>query len=492
MINFKIILASCLIFLFGINAIAKTTDSYGLTKIGEIQPRNANEIEGSNWLLGCETLDRDFTDYDAYKEYLNPLGIKRLRLQGGWAKTEKVKGQYDWAWLDHIVNDATSRGLEPWIQFSYGNEIYEGGGGINLAAGVPHSEVALAAWDRWVAAMVNRYKDKVINWEIWNEPNFGDNLENTAEKAAALNIRTIEIVKRIQPEAKVSGLAFGHIDLEYAAEFFKTMHESGTLELLDNITYHDYVYNPDAHYPKVMEMKKILEQYSTKITLRQGENGAPSIGGPGRGAIGDHDWTELSQAKWDTRRMLGDLGHDIESSVFSIIDMAYNSGPIKRLNVKGLLMSDSTKQVIRPKMAYYAVQNIAAVFDNSLERIIDVKDSHNSKYIPEDPNEVAFNKSTDRSFAVYGYKHQETGQQVFTIWESESMPNNSTEKRLFNFTFANAKFEEPVYVDMITGEVFEIPTDQWSKDGERFTFRNIPIYDGPILLADKSLIPIKK
>ena len=219
MINFKITLAGCLIFLLGINAIAQTTDSYGLTKIGEIKPRNANEIEGSNWLLGCETLDRDYTDYDAYKEYLNPLGIKRLRLQGGWAKTEKIKGQYDWAWLDHIVNDATARGLEPWIQFSYGNEIYEGGGGINLAAGVPHSEVALAAWDRWVAAMVSRYKDKVINWEIWNEPNFGDNLENTAEKAAALNIRTIEIVKRIQPEAKVSGMAFGHIDLEYAAKF---------------------------------------------------------------------------------------------------------------------------------------------------------------------------------------------------------------------------------------------------------------------------------
>lgn len=51
------------------------------------------------------------------------------------------------------------------------------------------------------------------------------------------------------------------------------------------------------------------------MPLRQGENGAPSEGGPGRGAIGDYNWNELSQAKWDTRRMLGDLGHDIESSV---------------------------------------------------------------------------------------------------------------------------------------------------------------------------------
>lgn len=486
------LLVAFLIVLFGTEGTAQTSDSYGLSKIGKIKPRNANEIDGSNWLLGCETLDRDFTNYDAYKEYLNPLGIKRLRLQGGWAKTEKVKGQYDWVWLDHIVNDATARGLEPWIQFSYGNEIYEGGGGINLAAGMPHSETALAAWDRWVAAMVTRYKDKVVNWEIWNEPNFGDNLENTAEKAAALNSRTLKVVKQIQPHAKVSGLAFGHIDLEYADAFFEAMNESGTLELLDNITYHDYVYNPDSHYPKVMEMKRILEKYSDKITLRQGENGAPSFGGSGRGAIGDHDWTELSQAKWDTRRMLGDLGNDIESSVFSIIDMAYNSGPIKRLNVKGLLMSDSTKQVIRPKMAYYAVQHIAAIFDNSLERISDVKDSHNSKHIPDDPDQVIYNKSTDRSFAVYGYKHRKTGQQVFTIWESESMPSNSTEKRLYNFTFSNAKFDHPVYVDMITGEVFEIPADQWEREGKQYFFRNVPIYDGPILIADKSLVPIEK
>ncbi|MEB2777382.1 hypothetical protein SYJ56_18860 [Algoriphagus sp. D3-2-R+10] len=452
-----ITLIPCFVFLFGFHSFAQTTSPYGFTKIGEIRPRNADEIEASNWLLGCETMDRDFADYDTYKEYLNPLGIKRLRLQGRWAKTEKVKGQYNWEWLDHIVNDVTSRGLEPWIQFSYGNEIYEGGGGINLAAGVPHSEDVLAAWDRWVAAMVIRYKDKVINWEIWNEPNFGDNLENTVGIAAASNIRTIKIVKRIQPDAKASGLALGHIDLEYAGIFFKVVHESGMLGVMDNITYNNYIYSHYSNYPKVMEMKKILEQYSTKITLRQGENGDPSFGGTGRGAIGDHDWTELSQAKLDTRRMLGDLGHGIESSVFSIIDMAYNSGPIKRLNVKGLLMSDSTKKVIRPKMAYYAVQNITAVFDNSLELVIDAKDSLNSKYISEDAVKVVFNHSPDRNFAAYGYKHRQTGQQVFTIWENKSVPNNSTEKRLSTLTFGNAKFDKPVYVDMITGEVFDIP-----------------------------------
>ena len=184
---------------------AKTDFEISLPHIGSVKPRTASEIESSNWMIGCETLDRDFADYDAYKEYLNPLGIKLIRLQAGWDKTESVKGKYDWAWLDHIINDATKRGLQPWLQTSYGNHNYPGGGGANLGAGMPHSEEALKAWDKWVDALVTRYKDKVKDWEVWNEPNFVDNVENTPEKTALLNIRTAEIIKRIQPHAKVPG-----------------------------------------------------------------------------------------------------------------------------------------------------------------------------------------------------------------------------------------------------------------------------------------------
>lgn len=488
----KSCLSLALILLSSFVSFGQTKDESQLNLLGNVKPRNATEISGSNWLLGCETLDRDFTDFDQYKEYLNPLGIKRLRMQAGWAKTEKEIGQYDWAWLDHIVNDAVSRGLEPWLQFSYGNSIYDGGGGINLAAGVPESDVALAGWDKWVAALVNRYKGKVKEYEIWNEPNFGDNLFNTPLKAAALHNRTIKIIKGIQPEAKVSGLALGHIDLAYADEFFKVLHDAGTLQLFDNFTYHDYVYNPDFHYDKVMKLKGVLAKYSPDIPLRQGENGAPSLNGFGRGALGNYDWTELSQAKWNTRRMLGDLGHDIESSVFSIIDMAYTSGPIRLLNVKGLLMSDSTKRVIRPKLAYHAVQNVASIFDHSLERIQNIHQTHNGNFVPANQDDIAITKSTDLGFAVYGYRHKETKLHVYSIWKNESIPNNSTEKQNCNFTFTNANFNEPVVVDIISGEVFEIPADKWKKEGTKYSFQDIPVYDGPILIADKSLILIQK
>jgi hypothetical protein len=480
---------TCLLYLTACGP-SKKEDSFQI--IGKVQPRSTDEIESSNWIIGCETLDRDYADYDAYKEYLVPLGIKRLRIQTGWAKTEKEKGKYEWAWLDHIVNDAVERGLQPWLQLSYGNTIYKGGGGINLAGGIPSSEEALHAWDNWVAAMVTRYKDKVVEWEIWNEPNFGDNEMNTTEITARLNIRTIDIIKRIQPEARVSGLAMGHIDLDFANIFFKILAEKGKLKLFDNMVYHDYVYNPDSNYPKVQQLREVLDKYDPNMPLRQGENGAPSMKGEGRGAIGNHDWTELSQSKWVTRRMLGDLGHDIQSSVFTIIDIAYTAGPITKLNVKGLIESDSTKRAIRPKMAYYAVQNVASIFDNSLERIKNLKEVKDTSVEVVDGNVIAYTKSTASPLSVYGYKNKKNGESIYTVWVNGNIPNNSTEMEKVDFTFMNANFEQPVYVNIITGEIHKISASQWSKSGNSDVFKNIPIYDGPIAIADKSLFKINE
>ncbi|WP_439645771.1 GH39 family glycosyl hydrolase [Hymenobacter arizonensis] len=462
-----------------------------MPRLGTVKPRSTAEIGASNWLIGCETLDRDFADYDQYKTYIAPLGIKRLRMQAGWNKTEKVKGKYDWKWLDNIINDAHKRGLQPWLQLSYGNQNYPGGGGANLGAGMPTSPEALAAWDRWVEALVKRYKGKVTDWEIWNEPNFADNLDNTPERTAALHVRTIDIVKRVQPEARISGLALGHMDLPYAEAFFKALADQDRLKLLDNITYHDYTYNPDSHYPKVLALRASLHKYAPGMRLRQGENGAPSGGGYGRGALAEHDWTELTQAKWDTRRMLGDLGHDVETSIFGIIEMAYTNGPINRMNYKGIIKSDSSKKALGPKMAYYAIQNVTSIFDNSLQRIEQLEGKHNAAIVPTNPDAVVYTKGTDRNLAVYGYRHVTTKKQLYTIWANDHVPAESNKTRNLTFTFANADIDQPVYVDIVSGRVYEIPATQWKKVGNIYTFTDIPVYDAPILIADKSLIKIQ-
>jgi Beta-galactosidase len=459
-----------------------------LPYLGSVKSRSTAEINGSNWLLGCETLDRDFADWDAYKEYIAPLGIKQLRMQGGWAKTEKVKGQYDFAWLDHIINDAHARGFQPWLQTSYGNSIYSGGGGTNLSAGFPTSPEALTAYDRWVAAMVTRYKDKVIDWEVWNEPNFGDNIINTPEMTAELNIRTAEIIKRIQPSARISGLALGHYNERWVKRFFAVLGAKRKFGLFHNMSYHDYVYNPDANRLEVAMLRAELDKYAPGMPLRQGENGAPSGGGSGRGALWDYPWSELTQAKWNLRRMLGNLGQDIESSIFGLAEMAYTNGPINRLNFKGLLKSDMTKRISRPKTAYYAIQNLTAIFDDRLERIMDLQELHT--IAAAGPKDHAFRHSTDRDLAFFGYRHKVTGKQAYTIWQRENIPVDANQLSLQEITLTNADFDAPVWIDLITGAVHEVPAAQWRREGVVSNFGGIPVYDSPIVLADKSLVGI--
>jgi hypothetical protein len=36
--------------------------------------------------------------------------------------------------------------------------------------------------------------------------------------------------------------------------------------------------------------------------------------------------------------------------------------------------------------------------------------------------------------------------------------------------------------------VHDIPATQWSKKGNTYIFKDIPIYDAPVLIADRSLI----
>ena len=93
----------------------------GLEPFGELETRPASDIKGSKWSIGCETMDRDYADWDAYKEWLGPLGAKHGRLFSGWAKTEQEKGKYDFTWLDPQVREMAAMGVKPWLCLSYGN-----------------------------------------------------------------------------------------------------------------------------------------------------------------------------------------------------------------------------------------------------------------------------------------------------------------------------------------------------------------------------------
>jgi hypothetical protein len=441
-------------------------------EIGQLKTRNAKDIKGSTWSIGGETLDRDYTDYHSYKRYLGQLGAKRIRLQGGWAKCEKEKGKYNFAWLDSIIPDAVSRGVIPWVELSYGNPIYEGGGEAKLAGHIPNSPEALQAWDSWVRAMVIRYKGQVIEWEIWNEPDI--NKEHTGTEIGEFYIRTAQIVKEIQPKARLLALGLAGIGrLEFVKDFMETLKQQNALGLIDVMTYHGYAYNPDTSYPAIEKLRQLVWSYKPSVIFMQGENGAPSTPKAVTiGALREQDWSELTQAKWDLRRMLGDNGRGIATNLFTISDIHYGANDhMIGINTKGLLKTNPDKTIERPKLAFYVAQRVFSLFDEEI--ILDTESKVQSN-------------GTNQSF--FAYKHFKKGFSLITVWQNEEKPAELYPLKSSTLTIENTKFKQPVLIDLISGKIYEISKKNWKKEGKKFIFTEIPIPDYPILITDKANI----
>jgi hypothetical protein len=448
---------------------AETPLDPGLKLLGTIKPRSADEISGSNWTLGCETLDRDFADYQQYREYLVPLGIKTIRLQGGWAKTEKAKGIYDFTWLDTIIDDARGRGLNILLETDYGNPAYEGGGGWDLAGGFPTSAEALGAWDRWVEAMATHYKGKVRDWAMWNEPDI--NKQHRPADIVAFNVRTAEIIKRVIPDARIAGLSLASSSPKLLDECLKALADRGSVDLFHWFIYHGYAANPDSSYKNVEALKETLARYSTTAKMRQGENGCPSELAK-KFALSNHPWTEYSQAKWDLRRMLGDLGHDVESAVFTICDFNHTG---REINRKGLLRATADKKVEKIKLAYYSVQNAAAVFDDQLQRV-------------KDPTVTM---TYDKPTASFVFRQVATGHHLVALWDCSAIPNDSFDTRPADVKIDGFTIREPVWVDLVSGRVYEIPANSITTASNTTVFRRIPLYDAPVLIAEKAQLALQ-
>ncbi len=469
-----------------------TTLNVGFRRLGTLTPRNVTEVGPSNWTIDGTPLDRDFSDFDKYCEYLPPLGVAKIRILTGWAKSERVRGVIDVGWLDHVVDWCRAHGIEPLLELSYGNPIYPGAGGAELKDGIPSSPEGLAAWDRWVDYLGGHFKDRVHEWAMWNEPDINRTTNNTPETVAAFNVRSAKILRKHMPTCVLHGLSLA--GRGWIVPCVKAMGEDA--KLFDTFVYHGYIGNPDASYAGVEQVRRDLQEILPGAKLRQGENGCASEW-LDRFALRLHPWSETSQAKWDMRRMLGDLGHDVQSGLFCIVDFNYQppTFPTFFCNRKGYLRANASNDVIRIKRAYYAVQNTVGVFDATVKRVREGQQA----------------ACTDRSVSLYEYRAA-NGSPLLAFWyhgpvtattkngtfvadqkmsvvlDPGARPGDSFETRGVTFTWGGRPFADPVWVDLMTGWVYELPADLQIVHSCGVDLAEIPVYDSPCLLTERSAI----
>ncbi len=444
----------------------QTSVSLEWEQVGTLRPKAVDEIPGDFWSLGCETLDRDLADWDAYRGYLQPLGIRRIRLQGGWAKTEKQKGVYDFEWLDHIIDSAHKLGLEVCLETSYGNRLYEPAAALGPGGAIPSGEETLAAWDAWVEAMARRYSRKgVREWMMYNEPNL--NRKNTPAAVVAFNARTAAVIKRVDPGAKIAGLVVAGASTSWIEKWLKGLQEMGKLNLFEWVIYHGYGANPDSLAPGMRRLKELVRSYSPTLKLWQGEAGCASE--EVQYALSGIGWTEISHAKWNARRMLCDFAHGIESTVFTISDLSYQKDFISRY---GLLKTSPDNSIIKVKAAYYVVNNVVSVFNGAVHVDADAE----------------VDVTPGKGVAAYAFKHAASGHNLIALWDAGSIPAPRCELATVDIAVRDLDLSDPVWLDLLTGRIHEIPTANMTRIGDVTAFSAIPVFDSPVVLTDRSIL----
>ena len=70
------------------------------------------------------------------------------------------------------------------------------------------------------------------------------------------------------------------------------------------------------------------------------------------------------------------------------------------------------------------------------------------------------------------------------------MPSDSFSTRPTVFDYSGSPMKEPVWVDLFSGRVFEIPAANVLVHSCGVTFVDIPVYDSPCLIAERSDLPV--
>lgn len=445
----------------------------GLEVIGRLRARPSADIAASPLGVGFETLDRKMFDPEPCYPYMARLGAKWARCQTGWGRCEPRKGEYDFAWLDQIVDRLRSIGIQPWFNLGYGNRLYTPEAPDDFAVGwVPlWDEQALAAWLRFVRALAGHFADRVKHWEIWNEPNIRNfwkpHKSDPAEYVKFVAI-TAPVVRQAVPGAQILGPAV------WGMEYFTECFERGLGRLIDKVSYHWYRPSPEDRYETSMAAcREVLARHNLDLPLWQGESGCPSQQG-GAGGMAKYPWNEALQARWVARRTLIDLRLRVEmTSYFQTCDMLYpneDGSPGGRLNSKGLIRRSDYK----PKPAYFVYQCLCALFDAQTEwadRPIEITAADGQ---PLDPSALL-----QASFV----RHERP---LHAYWLPTDMRQDHPPRTvdLVIPHTGGAALNTPVLIDPLTAQAHRLPRAE-RRPGQ-WRIPQVPLADTPLIIADQS------
>ena len=488
-------------------AASESADSplASFTKLGQIQPRSSDQVEHSYWGIQAGAYDEETL------AAARAIGVHWTRVLAGWGGVEKEKGQYDWSRLDTAIDALLRFGITPFVTLTNGNTMYTGVGRYDdpkLAAiygdspAPPVKPEELTAWLAFAGATIDRYKDRIVYWEIWNEPNHRNywGAPPNAEDYGNLVRVTSEKIRELHPDAKIIAGSTAGISPDFHDGYLGQCDPS----LLDIISFHNYGNRPEERAYRMPRFREVLDKYNPQLEVWQGECGIASQSRT-TGYRGTGPWGETIQAKWLLRQSFvdtyycgatlsnyfklfsdGELDPEPTGRDLSDLDRVFGAPERNgsRMHARGVNEKCILYTADRsPKPAYYAYQNLCAVMDSRYK-----KDEPEYRITVTDSGSFAGIGEYEDAFPsvplLASFRSSDAG--LLAIW-LPWIPQETIGKFASVSLEVASEFRNPVLLDLLTGDIFAL-VDFSSAEGKS-RFENLPLADYPLVIAERDDLP---
>lgn len=199
---------------------------------------------GYGFSVGSAWDGLSIADIDRELDAASGAGATWIRILFDWNQIEPAEGQFDWTWLDAVVDAAARHDLQVLGLLAYSAPWARPPGSFFTA--FPINPVDYGAF---ASATVSRYADQISHWQLWNEPNLpqfsGFETVDGADYSQLLKA-AYPAIKAVQPDSTVVAAALSRqLGQHSPPAFMAQIYAAGARTMFDAAAAHPYVF-PDG------------------------------------------------------------------------------------------------------------------------------------------------------------------------------------------------------------------------------------------------------
>jgi len=337
----------------------------------------------------------------------------------------------------------------------------------------PTSPEQIAAFNKYVAWMVDHFRDRIHYWALWNEQDIGYwNPWGNPEQYGRLLAPFIETVHKTDPKAKVIYGGQADPSREFTQKALDTCKCASGIDVYAYHTYPGYGQNLN---PESMDYGAYLTESPRQ--LRDLVTHYPGIS-PSIPFFDDEfnsipSWIgsdESVQAKYVPRGFVYNLAAGVKTFVW-LLTAGSDGNEYDDFGIVHGLTNHASDWTPRP--VFYALQNTNALFsDTKFDPSIGISG----------PDLPALRRHTGFPFMGYGFRNR-NGKAIVAYWlAAHSQPGNVFPSLYATLSLKNTGITRPVVIDVVSGEIKPV---EW-KPGATDTLDMLPVKDSIIAIADEN------